>query len=94
MVIYETIQRLNQSLQNIYNLHKSSFCTKGSTESVRSNTEERHELWSRLAKLYGNKAKHVDALMGAIKNFPKYAEDVTKISITERAHENLLPWRS
>lgn len=62
---------------------------------MKSNTEERHELWSRLAKLYGKKAKHVDAFVGAIKNFPKYAEDdVTKISITERARQDLLPWRS
>ena len=61
------------------------------------NIEELNELWCYLDKLYGDKGKHIYAVMVAIKNLLKYTEDdVTKviniISTTERAHKIQSNW--
>ena len=59
------------------------------------NIEELDELWSRLNKRYGDKGKHIDAIMATVKNIPKYTEDdvaeiIHMINIIEKAHQNLL----
>ena len=59
------------------------------------NIEELHELWSRLDKRYGDKGKHIDAIMATIKNIPKYTEDdvaeiIHMINIIEKADQDLL----
>ena len=68
------------------------------SEKVREeveNIEGLDELWSRLDKQYGDKGKHIDAIMATVKNIPKYTEDdvaeiIHMINIIEKAHQDLL----
>ena len=69
------------------------------SEKVREviNIEELNELWCYLDKLYGDKGKHIYAVMVVIKNLLKYTEDdVTKviniISTIERVHKIQSNW--
>ena len=59
------------------------------------NIDVLEEVWSRLDKRYGDKGKHIDAIMAAVKNIQKYAEDevteiIDMINTIEKAHQDLL----